>query len=58
MRTLPGTLLHNNRINGVGGADVVTRPQIVRRRIQRQPIKPDNVFPRQLVREPPAHLLV
>jgi len=50
--------LHNNRINGVSGADVVAGPQIVRRRIERQPIKPDNIFPGQLVRETPAHLLV
>ncbi len=29
------TLLGNNRINGVRGTDVVARPQIVRRRVER-----------------------
>jgi hypothetical protein len=45
------------RPHGVRWADVVAGSQIVRRRIQRQPVEPDNVVPGQLIRETPAHRL-
>ena len=39
----------------VVGPDVVMRPRIARRLIQRESVQRDNFFPRQLVGGPPAH---
>lgn len=45
----------NDRVNGRGWADVVVRPEIMRRRLQGEPVHPNDPFPCQLVGGAPAH---
>jgi hypothetical protein len=44
-----------HHVDRVGGADVVARLRVARRRVQRQPVEPHDLRPGQPIGEAPAH---